>query len=395
MANDFDPFRAQAGYAWRNRWARLRRDGAQSAVHAAALLGLALLLGVPAWNARASWGGALADLLQRWPAAAWLVAVAVMASSLGATLQALRTSARRDWLAALPVAPAQRRRRARDAALREAAGFAIAGGAALLAAGSGPAAFAALAGAVAVAIGVVAGIEGMSVRRGSGRQDRTAPRDRGIALDSARREAIDARDSKSRNPTGVRNAWSSVIADRGVGRLWRWQRLACGVALHGRTLAWGALAWLAVPMGEGLGATFGVGVAGISLALLVGAWRRSLAVLPQAQRWLETQPLAAARMLRATCAIPGLVLALSIAAATAVLLALNAPGLAGFAALALFAFGALQFAASVAERRHPARGALVFLVHAALLVGVLQAFPLAAVPLWMVQMTTLLRRAVQ
>lgn len=392
-ATSFDPFRAQLRFAWRNRWARLRRERAQAGMHAAALLALALLLGVPVWNSRAGWGAAIEASLQQWPTAIWLAAVALMTWRFTATWLARRAAARHDWLAALPVARPLRRRRVRDAVLLQAGAFAAFGAMLLSASGGDARTHAFLAFAIATSLLLAWPLSWWRARSGAGDAAKrlapllTGPADR--PAEPASRTQAAAASARSRQ------TWSSVIADHGAGRLWRWQRLACGVALHGRTLAWGALAWLAVPMGGGVGALLVVGGAGISLALLTGAWRRSLAVIPQAQRWLEAQPIASARMLRATWAVPTLVLAVAIAAVAGVLIALGTSSLAAFAALALFAFGALQFAAAAAERRRPARIALTFVVHAALLVGVLQAFPIAALPLWMVQMTLLLRRALR
>lgn len=388
----FDPFRAQLRYAWRNRWARLCRERAQSGMHAAALLALVLLLGVPAWNSRAGWGAAIDSALQQWPTAIWLAAVALMTGRFTATWLARRAAARHDWLAALPVARSLRRRRVRDAVLLQAGVFAVFG-AMLLSASDGEArthAFFAI--AIATSLLLAWPLSWWRARSAAGDAAKAAVPFR---PDTADTPVDPASRSQARASSRSHQTWSSVIADRGAGRLWRWQRLACGVALHGRTLAWGALAWLAVPMSGGVGALVVVGGVGISVALLAGAWRRSLAVIPQAQRWLEAQPIASERLLRAIWAVPALVLAVAIAAVACVLIALGTPALAAFAALALFAFGALQFAATAAERRRPARIALTFVVHVALLVGMLQAFPIAALPLWVVQMTLLLRRALR
>ena len=395
----FDPFRAQARHARRNRCSRLRREPAQTAVHGAALLALALLLAVPAWQTRASWGGAVAGLLQQWPAMVWLVAVAAMTGSCFATWRALRATARCDWLAALPVAPSMRRRCVRDALLRQAVGFAVLGSGVLFAAQAQAKALVLLGLAIVAALMLAACATALSNWRDASRGGASSSiaAARGITRTQAVRTglAVAPDASHGERGDGRRETWSSVVADQGTGRLWRWQRVACGVALHGRTLAWGGLAWLAVPMGSGLGTAFVAGVAGISLALLAGAWRRSLAVLPQAQRWLAAQPLTPARLLRATWAVPAFVLTLAVAAIVGVLLILGAPGLALFAALAMSAFGMLQFAATAAQRRDPARIALAFAVHAVLLVGVLQAFPIAAAPLWVMQMILLLRRALR
>ena len=356
----YDPFRAQARFAWQNRWTRWRLDGAQAAFHVVALLALALLLGVPAWQSRAAWGEAIGGTLRQWPMAVLFVAALAMTWQQTARLGALRTRASNDWLATQPVTRALRRRRVRDLLMGGAAAHALAGVLVLAAARADGAMFFAFLVAVAGAAGVAIPASRLVLHR--------------------RR---------------VRAQQGSVIADRGVGRLWRWQRIACGVALRGRTLSLGAFALLAAPMDSGIGVTAVLGVAGISVALLSGAWRRSLRVLPQAHAWLAAQPLSPARLLRSTWAVPAIVLSLSVVAVGGVLLALGALPLAVAAVLALSSLGMLHFAATAAERAWPRRTGLVFLVHAMLLVGVVQSFPIAALPLWVAQMIFLLRRALR
>ena len=356
----FDPFRTEARLAWGNRWARWRRDGGQTLFHAGALAALAALLVVPLVQSRAHWGASLATVLQQWPVAVWLVAVVFMAGRQAATFAAVRTHASRDWLATLPVPRALHRRRRRDAMLREALAHLALGGLLLLAARVG-----------AVEYGAFAAALGVSLL--------FAPPLSRIATHRRRRKA----------------QAGSVIADHGTGRLWRWQRIACGVALRGRTLSLGALALLTPPMDSGIAVAAVVAVAGLMLALLSGAWRRSLAVLPQAQAWLAAQPLSSSRLLRGTWAVPAGVLACVIVAVGGVLAALGAWQLSAFAALSLLALGALHFAATAAERHHPRRAALAFLLHAMLLLAALQSFAPAALPLWVAQIVWLLRRALR
>ena len=357
-AISYDPFRAQARLAWRNRVQRWQRERGQAVFHAAALAALFALLAIPAWQSRAGWGAALASLLRQWPMALLLCATVAMTWSQVATLSALRANARREWLSALPVPPALHRRRRRDAMLRVAAWQAALGLLVLLAAKARAPLFVAFVAAVAGAMLVAVPLSRVATRR-------------------HRRRA----------------QFGSPVADRGAGRLWRWQRVACGVALRGRTVSLGAFALLAAPMDSGLGVTAVLGVSGIALALLAGAWRRSLGVLPQAQAWLAAQPLPPPRLLRATCAVPAFVLACAIGAIAGVVLALGATRLALLFAAALIALGGLHYAATAAERARPRRIALLFLVHAMLLLGLVQSFPLAALPLWMVQMAMLMRRA--
>ena len=136
-------------------------------------------------------------------------------------------------------------------------------------------------------------------------------------------------------------------------------------------------------------------LAGLSAAWLSGAWRRSLAVLPQAQAWLAAQPMTARTLLRRAAAVPAGVLAAAVAAVAVLLAALATPALGAIAAAGLAMFGALQFAAVAAERRRPARAPLLFALHAVLLIGVAQALPIAALPLWCAQMALLLRSALR
>lgn len=356
----FDPFREQARCARRNRFERWRRERGQAAFHLGALLALALLIGIPFWQNRGGWGDSLAALLRQWPMPVLLLAALAMTWRQAATLSALRAQAAGDWLAALPVPSTLRRRRVRDAMLREAAWHVAIGLVVLLAAGAAPPLFVVFAAAVVGAMAVA-----MPASR--------------IALHRRR----------------AREQQGSVIADRGAGRLWRWQRIACGVALRGRTLSLGALALLAAPMDSGIGVTLVLLTAGLTFALLSGAWRRSLRVLPQAQAWLATQPLTPWRLLRGACAVPATVLSVAIAAICGVFLALGTPWLAAVAALGVFGLGSLQFAVAAAERASPGRAPLVYLVHAVLLLGVVQSFPIAALPLWMVQMVVLLKRALR
>ena len=356
----FDPFRAEARLAWGNRWVRWRRDGGQTLFHAGALAALAALLVVPLVQSRANWGASLASLLQQWPVAVWLVAVVFVTGRQAATLAAVRTHASRDWLATLPVPRALHRRRVRDAMLREALVHLGVGTLVLLSARAGASSYVAFAAAIVVSLVIAPPLSRVATHR--------------------RRLKAQA---------------GSVIADHGAGRLWRWQRIACGVALRGRTLSLGALALLTPPMDSGIVVAAVVAVAGLMLALLSGAWRRSLAVLPQAQAWLAAQPLPSSRLLRGTWAVPAGVLACAIVAGGGVLAALGAWRLSAFAALSLFALGALHFAATAAERRHPRRATLGFLLHAMLLIATVQSFAPAALPLWVAQMVWLLRRALR
>lgn len=356
----FDPFRAERALHWRNRVGRWRADAAQTLLHAAALLALVALLAPPLLHGIEAAGPVLHAALQRWPLALGLAAFALLALRQAGRQHALRRREAREWWLAQPIAPALRRRRAwRIATLEALLQFALAGlvlGLARVAPG---------------VYGVCAALVLAAAAAGPLLADRIAAR-------QSRRERAGSR-----------------VGDAGAGRLWRWQRVETGVALRGRQLALGLWALLLVPMGSGPATVVATLAAGLLLAILATAWTRVLAVLPQAQAWLQSQPLAGWRWLAALVAVPAALLLLATSLIASALAAAGAPGLALAAVVALVAGGVLQFAVVFAWRAAPRRIALQTLLQLMLLVAVVQAFaPLAAL-LWLLQVALLLRRGVR
>jgi hypothetical protein len=356
-AAPFDPFRAQRALLWRNRIAAWRAESAQSLWHGLALLMLLALLAPVLLRTAEALGPSLRSALVRWPLAIMLGTSIVLAWPLARRLARLRESAARDWLAALPIASTLHRRRRRDVVLGAMALQALAGTVLLLALDAGVRAHVGLLGCV-----LAAGL---------------------IAIPLAHR--VFARRAAA--------WWGSRLSDPGPGRLWRWQRIETGAALRGRALAFGLWALLLVPIGIGPFAVLAVAAAGLLLAAMATAWRRMLDVLPQAQAWLAPQPLSGARLVRGTVLLPAALLVASASLLAVLLSTLGAPGLALITAGVTMMLGSLQFACVAAHRAQPRRIGLQWLVQVALLVAAAQAFAPLVLPLWLLQMFVLLRRA--
>lgn len=361
-ATTFDPFRAQWRAHWHNRVARWRANVGETAFHGAALFALAGVLLWPLGRVVAgdAAGPQLQALIARWPLAMLggvLVASLLRQRHVLGVERGLQT---RHWLATQPLPPSLLQMRRRRRQWREALVHAVTAGAVLLIAGAPWTWFAAPAVAVLAAMLLAAWL----------------PSPEHV------RPAIDTRLRPAR-------------IDRGVGRLWRWQAIDLGIAFRARSLAGGFLLMLLVPMGSGPLAIGSVLACGLSLAWLLTAWRRSMAVLPAAQAWLGVQPLRAASLLRDTAAVPALVLLLACLLVMGGFLLLGTPGLGGAIALGVVTLAGLDAGSVAASRHRPRRAGLLFAVHAALLVGVLQALPMAAPLLWCAQLAWLARRALR
>ncbi len=354
----FDPYRAEQRLRWHNRLTQWRAEMGQTALHGVALAALFALLLVPLLQVVGSAAPIANATLANWPWTLALVASLVMALRHAQRLVALRARQAREWLAAQPVARRMQTRRQRDQILRDALWHVAVGLVVLLLIDAHVAALAGVLVCVCLAAAVAIPLS-----------HRLAPRARASGYLGSR------------------------IPDAGIGRFWRWQRIEIGIALRGRSLSFGIWALLLVPMGSGAFTVMAIAMAGLTLAALTTAWHRCLGVLPQAQAWLAAQPLSGARLLRATVAVPLVVLTTSVALIGLVLIALGTPALAAFAALGLIAVGSLQFACAAATRAHPRRMSMLFLVHVTLLIGVLQALPPLAVLCWALQLGFLLRQA--
>lgn len=357
-ALSFDPYRAEQHLRWRNRMTQWLAEIGQTVLHGVALAALFALLLVPLSQVVASAAPIANAALAKWPWTLGLVASIVMALRHAQRLVALRARQAREWLVAQPVAHWMQTRRQRDQILSDALWHVLLGLVVLL--------------SIDAHVATLAGLLGCACLSAA------------LAIPLSHRLAARA------PPSGY---LGSRIPDAGIGRFWRWQRIETGVAVRGRSLGFGMWALLLVPMGSRPFHVVAIAMAGLALAALSTAWHRSLGILPQAQAWLAAQPLSGARLLRATFAVPLVVLTTSVAVIGLVLIALGTPVLAAFNALGLIAVGSLQFACAAATRAQPRRMLMLFLVNLALLIGVLQALPPLAALCWPLQLWLLLRQA--
>lgn len=190
-------------------------------------------------------------------------------------------------------------------------------------------------------------------------------------------------------PTRVRSAAGTST---GPGRLWRWQWLAARGALRGRALAVTGWLLLLLPAGASAPSIAVAFAVGALLVILLQAWQRSVAVLPEIQRRFAAQPLSGRWLLRHGSALPLAVLAAVLLLMAGLGTALGRPTQGLLAGLALTATGLLQGLVVLALRDHPARATLAFAVQLALLLGVLQALPPLVPILWAGQYALWLRR---
>jgi hypothetical protein len=356
----FDPFRAERAARWRNRLARWRVDLSQTLLHLLALVVLAVLLLSWVLPQVASLAEPARSILQRWPLPIAALLLALFASRQAQRRARLQQREQREWWAAQAVAASARTARRRELQWLEALGQWLLGSALLWGVGASWPAHLVLLGLVALGALISLPLARRSVAR------------------ERRREALRAR-------------WQ----DPGRGRLWRWQRIETGVALRGRPLALGLWALLLVPIDSGPGVVLGIGVAGALVAILGTAWQRTLDVLPQAHAWLRAQPAAGGDWLRASLALPLLVLAVALLLLTALLVALGTPMLGVALAATLAALAGLQFACTFAWRAEPRRIALHVTLQVVLLLAMVQAVAPLALPLWLLQVLWLLRRGVR
>lgn len=352
-----DPYALQSRLVWRNRWRAWLQQPGETAFHAAAWLALAALLG----GIVLARGPALLDLLRS--ALAWpehLLGLNLLATALDQ--QQYRRRQRRewqqDWLAAQPLPRAQRRwRRGKTATMR----WLIGSGLLilpLLAAGA-EASYAIL----LLASGALAALFGQAL----GDLDR-APRTGATA-----RQRIDAID--------------------GPGRFWRWQAIEALATFTPRQFAWLLLGILLVPRGGPAMAL--VAVALLAVTALLHAWQRMLAVIPQAQAWLQAQPLRGSDWLRLATPLPLLLLATASTLASAGAAGVGSPALLWLSAIGLPALALLQLLLQLALRAQPRQLPVQSALQLALLLACLQAFAPLAVGLWLLQMALWTRRVLR
>ena len=358
----FDPYRREQLLFWQNRIARWRAAIGETIFHALSLCALVAvaLWSLPALFERIDLWRAAASALARWPVPIGVATFLLMILRQNHVLTMLQQKRADDWLGLQPIPDTVHRHRRRVLRFREAT-LQIALGAFVVFVSGAPRWWLAFLVVAAVVTMLLAPI--------------------------------------TRKHRGTQAAWNlrrrSAIVDAGIGRLWRWQKIEAGFAFRGRSIAGGALILLLIPIGSSAIAVVVCFAAGLAVAALSSAWSRSLGVLPAAQAWLAPQPLHGARLVIATSLVPSLLLASAVLLVLLGCVALGAARFGALAATALAALGILQFACVAAERTRPRRSGIVFVLHLTLLIGVLQAMPMAAPPLWLAQVGILLRAAVR
>lgn len=352
-ADTVDPYAAQARAQWRNRVDGWRAAPGETAFHATAL---GLAMGLVAWLLLATWPSLRAALL-------WLLAQPALASLLwlllvGADQHTLRRAQRQrwanDWLAAQPITPAQRRRRRGNEALWRLLALWLPvlfvlmlaeQSAALL-----PAALLALLGAAA-----------------------------GHWL----------ADHLPRLPA-VRQRRYSMLQASGRGSLWRWQWIVAGRALTPRALAACLPVMLLIPRGPAL--LLGVAIVMVMTLATAAAWLRMVALIVEAQRWLDTQPLRGGDWLPAGLWLPLALLGTALVTAAAAMALGGASPTLLLALPLLGALALLHLAAVLAERRRPRRIVVFSAAQQLLLLAGLQVAPPLLPLQFLLQLGWLLRR---
>ncbi len=363
----FDPYLAERRCLWRNRFARWRRAPGETAFHAAIWLALAMLAGVAAVSlaGRRDLADALLALTRSTPWA-WLLAWgSLIAMQARTCLLGWQGRDAAGWLAAQPVA-ARVRTRERGRVLLRCVWPHAAGGALLFGFLRLPwAAWGWL--ALMLAVAAMAG-----------------------AIWARRSRSHGARETHAQG----RHATSQARRNEGHGRLWRWQMLEALAGIGPRALRHGLWMLLLIPVGASALAAALALATGLALAAFFTAWRRCLDVLAQAERWLGAQP-SPSRFWLSGLIVPMALAALGASATGFALAALGAAHIAAWIGFALFALAMLQALCALASRRTPARIALAFALHVALLGAAWQAFAPLLVPLWLAMCARLLYRGLR
>ncbi len=356
--HSINPYRVERRLLWRNRIAEWRTRRDESIFHALAWLLLAALAAIGIWQAWPQLIAVIELSITRWPTASILVSSWALAQQQSLALRAQRERWSRHWLVAQPIAETLRRRILLRQTLLRAMLQWLSGVALLLGAQASMAAQLSWFGIVMLAV-----ILGWLDAKRSTRTMLSAPRRQ------------------------------SVFANQGRGSLWTWQWTEAAAGLAPYRVS--RLAWLLLLIPTGHWSAIPIAFVVMALAVAVVAWSRSLAVMPAAQRLLLAQPLPAQRLLRGCAAFPLLLLLLVTVGLLGLLglvdkLQWGLPLAAGLAMPA-----ALHWACTAAERHRPGRIGLLLSLHLAILVATLQAMPILLVPVWLVQMSVLLRRGLQ
>jgi hypothetical protein len=352
-ADSFDPYAAQARAQWRNRVAGWRAAPGETAFHAGALL---LALGLAGWLLLASWPSLRAALhaLLANPALAsllWLVAVALDQHTLR---RAQRQRWASDWLSAQPISPVQRRRRRWNEAFSRL---------------------------------LTLGLPALFVLLLVDRSEALLPAALLALLGTATGHWLADHPPRL---AAVRQRRYSMLQASGRGSLWRWQWIVAGRALTPRALAACLPVMLLIPRGPAL--LLGVAIVMLMVLATASAWLRMVALIVEAQRWLEVQPLRGRDWLPAALWLPLALLGAALATAAAAMVLGGASSTLLLALPLLGALALLHLGAVLAERHRPRRIVMLSAAQQLLLLAGLQAAPPLLPLLFLLQLGWLLRR---
>jgi len=351
----FHPYRREQQLAWRNRIDRWREHGSETAFHGLAILfalGFVMFLAIGAWPRLLT---ALATGLSRWPLAVSCAAMFAMCVHHASLAQSRRQLWARHWLNPQPIEPRLRTWTIRRGMIGVAMVHALIGIVVMAKLSRGPASM-----MIWCLLTVAAAWIGNHIGKSA-------------VVPAAQREQV------------LRNA--------GPGSFTRWQWIEATATLAPFRLKRALWLILLGPAGHWTGMI--VVLVLVACFVLLTAWSRSVSVLAQAERWLGTQPLAPARLLRD--GLPGPVVILMLACGFLFFVFAATASLSWFVPLsiALVAAGALHYACAAAERRRPARIGWLYAGQLLLLAGVMQSVPFLLLPLFCLQIFLLLRGALR
>ncbi len=358
VIQSLNPYRVERSLLWRNRCAEWRAHRNESTFHALTWLLLTTLAMLGLWQAWPQLTAFVELSITRWPIVSILVSTWALAQHQSLALRGQRERWSRHWLVAQPIAEALHHRILIWQTLLRAMLQWLSGASLLLGARASIAVQLSWFGIVMLAM-----ILGWREVKRSSRTMFSAP------------------------------CRQSVFAHQGKGSLWTWQWTEAAAGLAPYRVS--RLAWLLLLIPTGHWSAIPIAFVVMALAVAVVAWSRSLAVMPAAQRLLLAQPLPARRLLLGCAAFPLLLLIMVTIGLLGLLglvdkLQWGLPLATGLAMPAL-----LHWACTAAERHRPARIGLLLRLHLAVLVATLQAMPILLAPVWLVQMSVLLRRGLQ
>ncbi len=353
----YDPYRHERQLVWRNRVADWRARADEAGFHLLALLALTIVAALSLGYSWPSLMAAVQRVVATWPTAATLLSVLVLTELHAAALRRQRSLWSRHWLVAQPIKVGLQRRILQSQTMLRVLMQLLLGGGLLCAATLDIRVL-----AIWTSVVMLAAVLGW-------------------------------RSAHRAMPSTAHTRRQTVFTPRGRGSFLTWQCTEAIASLAPYRVS--RLIWLLLLVPRGQWLEIGLALVLVLLGIAFVAWSRSLAVLPAAERWLLVQPLPARSLLLRAALFPALLLAV---VSTGLMLLLLVSGHAQWAPMVVMALllpALLHFACSAAERRRPSRIGMLLMLHLTILAALLQAMPLLLLPIWLLQMFWLLRKALR